>query len=291
MTDAWLGHLYHYAFQHLFRILRLFPTWRWAPSITAGHPHCGEFPFALQIGRDHRVLAALAHFRFPAFPARLSLHPRWAAIGRAGAALFSISSSPCCWGACGTAPTGPTCCGGWAAWALSQHQSRLPPSHQRGHRSEGLASAFAHGDRVCLTFAATTLAWIIFRAPNLASARNVLGALPGWAIRHRKLYAFGRRGALLLFGMVWFMPNSMEMLVAARSALPSPLCQSAGIARAALLLAAHAPAGRALRPSVHRRGAGAVEPQALYLFPVLNHGNEPLSGLVFERWCFWPSPL
>ena len=36
-----------------------------------------------------------------------------------------------------------------------------------------------HVASVALTFAATTLAWIVFRAPDLASARNVAGGLIG----------------------------------------------------------------------------------------------------------------
>jgi alginate O-acetyltransferase complex protein AlgI len=76
---------------------------------------------------------------------------------------------------------------------------------------------------VLLTFAATTLAWIVFRAPDLASARNVLGGFAG--LGHSAIVTFTPLAAaalLLLFGMVWFMPNSMEMLWRHDPALPSP---------------------------------------------------------------------
>jgi D-alanyl-lipoteichoic acid acyltransferase DltB (MBOAT superfamily) len=76
---------------------------------------------------------------------------------------------------------------------------------------------------VLLTFAATTLAWIVFRAPNLSSARNVLGGFAG--LGHSAIVSFtplAGAALLLLFGMVWFMPNSMEMLWRHDPALPSP---------------------------------------------------------------------
>jgi alginate O-acetyltransferase complex protein AlgI len=80
-----------------------------------------------------------------------------------------------------------------------------------------------HAASVLLTFAATTLAWIIFRAPNLASARNVLGGFAG--LGHSAIVSFtplAGAALLLLFGMVWLMPNSMEMLWQHDPALPSP---------------------------------------------------------------------
>jgi len=76
---------------------------------------------------------------------------------------------------------------------------------------------------VALTFAATCLAWIVFRAPDLASARNVLGGFVG--LGHSSVVSFSPLAAvalLLLFGMVWFMPNSMEILWRHDPALPSP---------------------------------------------------------------------
>ena len=76
---------------------------------------------------------------------------------------------------------------------------------------------------VLLTFAATTLAWIVFRAPDLASARNVLGGFAG--LGHSGIVSFtplAGAALLLLFGLVWFMPNSMEMLWRHDPALPSP---------------------------------------------------------------------
>jgi hypothetical protein len=76
---------------------------------------------------------------------------------------------------------------------------------------------------VALTFAATSLAWIVFRAPNLASARNVAGGLIGGG--HSRVVSFSPLAAitlLLLFALVWFMPNSMELMWRYRPALPSP---------------------------------------------------------------------
>ena len=56
----------------LFRFQRLF---RHGAGLLAdaGHTPAGEFPFPLQGGQHHRILAALAHFAV-GLPARLSLH-------------------------------------------------------------------------------------------------------------------------------------------------------------------------------------------------------------------------
>src|SRR5882757_7347399 len=80
-----------------------------------------------------------------------------------------------------------------------------------------------HIASVALTFAATTLAWIVFRAPDLASARNVVGGLLGGG--HSAVVSFSPLAAtalLLLFALVWLMPNSMELMWRHRPALPSP---------------------------------------------------------------------
>jgi D-alanyl-lipoteichoic acid acyltransferase DltB (MBOAT superfamily) len=80
-----------------------------------------------------------------------------------------------------------------------------------------------HIASVALTFAATSLAWIVFRAPDLASARNVAGGLIGAGNSH--VVSFSPLAAVtlaLLFVIVWFMPNSMEMMWRHRPALPSP---------------------------------------------------------------------
>jgi alginate O-acetyltransferase complex protein AlgI len=80
-----------------------------------------------------------------------------------------------------------------------------------------------HVASVALTFAATTLAWIVFRAPDLASARNVAGGLVGGG--HSSVVSFSPLAAitlLLLAIIVWFMPNSMEMMWKHWPALPSP---------------------------------------------------------------------
>jgi alginate O-acetyltransferase complex protein AlgI len=80
-----------------------------------------------------------------------------------------------------------------------------------------------HVASVALTFAATTLAWIVFRAPDLASARNVVAGLIGGG--HSAVVSFSPLAAitlLLLSIIVWFMPNSMELMWKHRPALPSP---------------------------------------------------------------------
>jgi len=80
-----------------------------------------------------------------------------------------------------------------------------------------------HIASVALTFTATTLAWIVFRAPDLASARNVVGGLLGGG--HSAVVSFSPLAAtalLLLFAVVWLMPNSMELMWRYRPALPSP---------------------------------------------------------------------
>lgn len=80
-----------------------------------------------------------------------------------------------------------------------------------------------HVASVALTFVATTLAWIVFRAPDLASARNVAGGLFGGG--HSAVVSFSPLAAvalLLLSIIVWFMPNSMELMWKHWPALPSP---------------------------------------------------------------------
>jgi alginate O-acetyltransferase complex protein AlgI len=80
-----------------------------------------------------------------------------------------------------------------------------------------------HVASVALTFAATSLAWIVFRAPDLASARNVAGGLIGLGNSHVVSFSPLAAATLaLLFVIVWFMPNSMELMWRYRPALPSP---------------------------------------------------------------------
>ncbi len=80
-----------------------------------------------------------------------------------------------------------------------------------------------HVGSVALTFAATSLAWIVFRSPDLATAGNVLGGLAGQG--HSNVVSFSPLAAatlLLLFVVVWLMPNSMEIMWRHNPALPSP---------------------------------------------------------------------
>jgi D-alanyl-lipoteichoic acid acyltransferase DltB (MBOAT superfamily) len=108
------------------------------------------------------------------------------------------------------------------------HGLYLSINHAFRHLTRGIAVPAVwllplRAASVLLTFAATTLAWIVFRAPNLASARNVLGGFAG--LGHSAIVSFtplAGAALLLLFGMVWFMPNSMEMLWRHDPALPSP---------------------------------------------------------------------
>lgn len=80
-----------------------------------------------------------------------------------------------------------------------------------------------HIGSVALTFGATSLAWIVFRAQDLAAARNVLGGLIG--LGNSAVVSFSPLAAVtlvLLFVIVWLMPNSMEMMWRHNPALPSP---------------------------------------------------------------------
>jgi D-alanyl-lipoteichoic acid acyltransferase DltB (MBOAT superfamily) len=80
-----------------------------------------------------------------------------------------------------------------------------------------------HVGSVALTFAATCLAWIVFRAPDLSSAGRVLGGFLG--LGHSNVVSFSPLAAvtLLLLGViVWFMPNAMQLLWRHDPALPSP---------------------------------------------------------------------
>jgi hypothetical protein len=64
---------------------------------------------------------------------------------------------------------------------------------------------------------------MVFRSRDLASAKNVVGGL--WGGGHSAVVCFSPLAAvtlLLLFFIVWFMPNSMEMMWRYRPALPSP---------------------------------------------------------------------
>jgi len=93
----------------------------------------------------------------------------------------------------------------------------------RGHDLPRAWGAPLHAASVALTFAATSLAWIVFRAPTLAAAGNVAGGLVGFGNSH--VVSFSPLAAialLLLFVVVWFMPNSMELMWRYRPALPSP---------------------------------------------------------------------
>jgi D-alanyl-lipoteichoic acid acyltransferase DltB (MBOAT superfamily) len=108
------------------------------------------------------------------------------------------------------------------------HGVYLAINHAFRHASKGRTPPPAwrlplHVGSVALTFAATTLAWIVFRSPDLASAGRVAGGLFG--LGHSAIVSFSPLAAFALLALsviVWFMPNSMELLWRHRPALPSP---------------------------------------------------------------------
>ncbi|HWM60917.1 MAG TPA: MBOAT family O-acyltransferase, partial [Rhizomicrobium sp.] len=108
------------------------------------------------------------------------------------------------------------------------HGVYLAINHAFRHATKGMTPPPAlrlplHALSVALTFAATTLAWIVFRSSDLASARNVVGGLLGQG--HSAIVSFSPLAAavlLLLSFIVWFMPNSMELMWRHKPALPSP---------------------------------------------------------------------
>ncbi|MDE2492478.1 MAG: MBOAT family protein [Alphaproteobacteria bacterium] len=77
---------------------------------------------------------------------------------------------------------------------------------------------------VFLTFAATTVAWVVFRADDFPSAILVLRGLCGQG-GQSSLITFSPLAAsalVALFAIVWFAPNSMEMTWSYRPALDPP---------------------------------------------------------------------
>jgi alginate O-acetyltransferase complex protein AlgI len=77
---------------------------------------------------------------------------------------------------------------------------------------------------VLLTFAATTLAWVVFRAQDFATAARMVQGLVGEGGTTR-LVSFTPLAAVsltVLFAIVWFAPNSMQMTWSYRPALDPP---------------------------------------------------------------------
>ncbi len=79
----------------------------------------------------------------------------------------------------------------------------------------------AHAASVLLTFAAVTLAWVVFRAQDMGAATRVLGGLVGQGRSHVVTFSPLAAAALAaLFAIVWLVPNSMEITWNFRPALP-----------------------------------------------------------------------
>ncbi len=82
----------------------------------------------------------------------------------------------------------------------------------------------AHPLSLLLTFAATTVAWVVFRAESFSSAMIVLRGLFG-AGGASSLITFSPLAVVslvVLFAIIWFAPNSMEMTWRFRPALNPP---------------------------------------------------------------------
>ena len=108
------------------------------------------------------------------------------------------------------------------------HGLYLSINHAFRHATKGMSAPPAlrlpmRAASVLVTFAATSLAWIVFRAPDLASAGRIAGGLLGGG--HSSIVSFSPLAAVtlaLLFALVWFAPNSMQLLWRHDPALPSP---------------------------------------------------------------------
>jgi alginate O-acetyltransferase complex protein AlgI len=108
------------------------------------------------------------------------------------------------------------------------HGAYLAINHAFRHATKGMTVSPAlrlplRAASVLLTFAATAMAWIVFRAPDLGSAGRVVGGLVGGG--QSSIVSFSPLAAitlLLLFAMVWFAPNSMQLLWRHDPALLSP---------------------------------------------------------------------
>ena len=89
-----------------------------------------------------------------------------------------------------------------------------------------IAPAVLHGAlsaaSVVITFAATFAAWVVFRAESVASAANIFGGLLGRGGDSQMLSLDTTTvvGFVLLFAIIWFAPNSMQMTWRYRPAMP-----------------------------------------------------------------------
>ena len=85
-------------------------------------------------------------------------------------------------------------------------------------------SAIAHPAAVLLTFAATTMAWVVFRAQDFPTALRMLRGLigEGGATRLITFSPLAVVALVVLFAIVWLAPNSMQMTWSFRPALDPP---------------------------------------------------------------------
>ncbi|MDE2183282.1 MAG: MBOAT family protein [Alphaproteobacteria bacterium] len=102
------------------------------------------------------------------------------------------------------------------AWRNVLDALRLKPG--------GTLAWLAHPASVLLTFMATTIAWVIFRAEDFSTAARMLYGLVGKG-GHSSLVSFSPlaiAALVALFAIVWFAPNSMEMTWRFQPALGPP---------------------------------------------------------------------
>ena len=158
----------------------------------------------------HRFLAALAHDAV-AVPARLSLHPARRQPPRPGAALRQSDDHHAARRA--LARRGLDVRGlGRAARRLSLHQSRLEQLRARTFRRALRPPADVAG--LILTFLAVVVAWVFFRADNMATALYVLSKMADptqYRLRPRRNRLCACSSSLYA-ALAWFAPNTQEIM-------------------------------------------------------------------------------
>ena len=117
------------------------------------------------------------HITLSQLAARLPVHPaRRQPQGQAGAPT-PTSLSPSCSAACGTAPGGRSCSGGFMhGTGLAVERARMDVRHSRGLPEPG-RTAGARALQRLLVFAFVSVAWVFFRAESMGNAFAVLWRL------------------------------------------------------------------------------------------------------------------